>query len=465
MGRYGGRNWTRVKPRLQWMMLPLIRQMAFWFVVAGQMAWSQPLKILTIGDSLTEEYRFEGVFSGPVIAGVPNPIANTRNWVEIVADRRSADVSFGSFDPNFAAYSDFRDGGYAHNYGVPSFTTTHWVGVIHWEDLPNGSLSEILYKAGAMRTHDKLVDNLTKSGIGVVVIFLGGNDLKSDYSGIFNDAAPPALLQNAITNLGEIVGFVRQHNATVPLVICTFPDIGATPVITTKISYADPAKRTRARQRIQDANTAVMSYATSVGAQVARIDFLTTRIFDEPQFHQNGTVFQYPPDDANPPDRLFCHDGFHPSTIGQALIGNLVLDAINRATGLSVPQMTNREILGNVLGLNPDQPYLTWAGTAGGTTDNPDGDGFPNLVEYLLGTSASVADTPLSFTANGGLSFRPLEAPARFAALGIQESGTMANDWATVPQSRITILPDGTWEIAPNGAAKNFYRLTATPRP
>jgi lysophospholipase L1-like esterase len=430
-------------------------------------AEAQPIKVLTIGDSLTEEYRFEGVFSGPKVQGVPVPVANTRNWVEIVADRRAERISFGSFDANFAAYSDFRDGGYAYNYGVPSFTTSKWVEVVEWVDLPLWVMFEDpeRYLAGLPfeRTKRKLSENLEEEGIGAVVIFLGGNDLKSDYGGIYRDPAPPALLQNAVTNLGKIVAFVRQHNSTVPLVICTLPDIGATPEVAGK--YPDPVNRAQAIQRIRDTNAAVMALAGSVGAQVARIDHVTDWILAGPTFHLNGTVLQYPPNELNPPDHLFCHDGFHPSTVGQALIGNLVLDAINRATGSSIPLMQNREIIGEVLGLNPDQPYLSWAGAAGGPTDNPDGDGLPNLAEYLLGSSATVADNPLIFAANGGLSFRPLEAPSRYADLTVQESGTLGNDWAAVPQSRITVLPDGTWQVTPNGGARNFYRLAATPKP
>jgi len=430
-------------------------------------AEAQPIKVLTIGDSLTEEYRFEGVFSGPKVQGVPVPVANTRNWVEIIADRRSSSVSFGSFDPNFAAYSDFRDGGHAFNYGVPGFTTAKWVEVVEWVDLPIWVMIEDpdRYLAGLPfeRTKRKLAENLVEEDIGAVIIFLGGNDLKSDYGGIYRDPAPPALLQDAVTNLGKIVTFVRQRNTTVPLVICTFPDIGATPEVAGK--YPDPVNRAQAIQRIRDANASVVALAGSVGAQVARIDRVTDWILAGPTYHLNGTVFKFPPDDLNPPDHLFCHDGFHPSTVGQAMIANEVLDAINRATGAAVPLMGNREIIGEVLGLNPDQPYLTWAGAAGGPSDNPDGDSFPNLVEYLLGSGASVADNPLVFAADGGLSFRPLETPARFADLGILESGTLGNDWAKVPQSRITVLPDGTWQVAPNGSTRNFYRLTATPKP
>lgn len=74
-------------------------------------------------------------------------------------------------------------------------------------------------------------------------------------------------------------------------------------------------------------------------------------------------------------------DGFHPATVAQALLADILLDALNRATGRSIPRLTNREILGEVLGLDPGQPYLDWAGPAGGFTADPDGDGLPNLAD------------------------------------------------------------------------------------
>lgn len=430
-----------------------------WF----QAASAQPLKILTIGDSLTEEYRFEGLFSGPKVDETVIPIANTRNWVEIVADRRRDVVSFGNFDPNPVAYSDMRDGGYAHNYGVPGFTTTSWIGVIEWEELPQRTLGEIAYRVLARRTCEKLAENLRDESIGVVVVFLGGNDLKSDYAGIFRNEVPPALLQNSVANLSKIVSFVRRNNTTVPIVICTFPDIGATPEVAGR--YTDPVLRVRARQRIAGTNAAVISLAGSLGAQVARVDRVTDRVMDETPLYLNGTVFHYPPEDLNPPDRLFCHDSFHPSTVGQALIANQILDAVNRATVSSIPLMANREIIGEVLGLNPDQPYLVWAGSSGGMTDDPDGDGVPNLVEFLLGRTPNLAEGASFLTSDGGLSFTPMVGPARFAELTVVESSNLVDDWTEVPSSRLTVEPDGTWRISPNGADRNFYRLSARPKP
>jgi lysophospholipase L1-like esterase len=428
------------------------------FAAAVSVTTAAPLRVMMIGDSLTEEYRFETPFSAPTTSPLQ---ANTHNWPEIVAARRSTDISFGSYESTLGYYVDLRNSGYSYNYGVPAFTTDEWVRVTQSTvaDLFGGALEALRYQ-----TKQSLSTQVAGSQIGVVVIMLGGNDLNSAYGAIYNDdVTPTARLNQITTNLRTIHAFIRSKNATVPIVIATMPDVGATAKVST--AYNDPVKRARARQRIAAANQSVIALAAELGSQVARIDTLTDRLFDEVPFQLNGTVFIYPPDDANPPDHLFCHDGFHPSTVGQALITNLILDATNRATNGAIPLLTNREILGDVLGLNPDQPYLNWAGNAGGMLENPDGDGSPNLVEFLLNTSSLIADSPFQFSQSGQLFFTPSAERLRFASLDIEESSTL-NGWSPVPAGRKVIQPSGTWEILPPAdRSRNFYRLTATPKP
>lgn len=430
--------------------------------LAGSALHAAPLRVLAIGDSMTEEYAYELPFSAPD----SDPTrANTKNWPKILSDQRggppedeSAWLTLGTYRAGVASWTDLRDGGYEYNYGVPGFTTTDWVEVCQstWLDTFSGDLITSL----RYLTKVALIGNLAE--VDAVIIFLGGNDLKSNYTGIFDDPTPPALLTQAVTNLDTICDFVSYHAPTLPIIIATIPDIGATPEVSGK--YTDPTKRLRARARIATTNESVRAMAVARGATVARIDSLTDRIFDQVPLQLNGTTFIYPPDPDNPPRAIFCKDGFHPATMAQSLIADILVDALNRATGSAIPRLANREILGAILGLNPDQPYLDWAGGAGGMLANPDGDGLPNLSEFMLATSPLHADSPFVFAAGGLLRFTPSVAAQQFATLVAEESSDLVT-WLPVPAARISVTPEGAWEVAPAAAASTFYRLAVTPLP
>lgn len=423
--------------------------------VLVQMAPAAPLRLLVIGDSLSEEYAFELPFSAPD----SNPlVANTRNWPEILATYRAAEVSLGSYNSGLLSYPDLRNGGYKYNYGVPSFKTGDWVAVIQSTFLDTLSPDPVVALRYPTRT--ALLRHLEE--VEVVVIFLGGNDLKGNYTGIFYDPQPPALLTQAVTNLAAIHDFIRSNAPNLPIILATAPDIGATPEVAGK--YNDPAQLAVARGRVADMNAALVAMAVGRGATVARVDQLTDRVFDQRPLHLNGTVFSLVPDPANPPLAAFCKDGFHPATMAQALLADILLDALNRATGRTSPRLANREILGPLLGLDPDQPYLDWAGPAGGFAADPDGDGLPNLTEYLLGSSPTAVDHPLRLAGDGTLWFPFSEVGARFASVRVEESGALSS-WQAVPAARIAAVPGPAWQIAPSGAARNFYRLAVTPLP
>jgi lysophospholipase L1-like esterase len=418
-------------------------------------AQAEPLPVLIMGDSLSEEYAFELPFSAPD----SNPlVASARNWPEILSAHRAAEITLGSYNSAMLSYPDLRNGGYKYNFGVPSFKTTDWIAVSQATFFDTFSSDPIV----ALRYPTQLALIRQLEDVGAVVIFLGGNDLKSNYTGIFFDAEPPALLAQTVANLGILHDFIRAHAPALPIVIATAPDIGATPEVFNK--YTDPVLRTVARGRITAMNANLIAMATARGATVAPVHQLTDRVFDESPLNLNGTIFTLAPDPANPPTAMFCKDGFHPATMAQALIADILIDALNRATGRTIPRLANREILGPVLGLNPDQPYLDWAGAAGAMTADLDGDGLPNLAEYGLGTAPGTAGSPYIFAADGEMSFAVSPVGSRFASLTVEESTTLSS-WQPVPAGRITVRPDSTWQIRPSGAARSFYRLAVTPRP
>jgi lysophospholipase L1-like esterase len=236
-----------------------------------------PLRVLAIGDSMTEEYAFELPFSAPD----SNPTnANVDNWPDILTNHRAAWLTLGSYRSTVLGWPDLRDGGYEYNYGVPTFTTADWAAVCQ----------STIFNPAYFLTKNALIDNIAQ--VNAVILFLGGNDLKSNYTGIYSDAQPPALLAQVVTNLATIHDFVRGHAAPdLKIIIATVPDIGATPEVAGK--YTDPTLRLQARTRIATMNAALSAMAVAHGAYVARIDTLTDRVFDQVPFQLNGTNFIY----------------------------------------------------------------------------------------------------------------------------------------------------------------------------
>lgn len=397
-----------------------------------------PFRLLVIGDSLSEEYRFEVPFSAPD----SNPaVANTKNWVELLHARRAAEFTMGGYEPSFGNYADYRNAGYEYNYGVPGFKAERWHKLLY----------DPGFSFGDLNTRSELRGDL--SAVDCVLIFVGGNDLSLTNGDAKNDGIR--------VFIGRIHEWVRANApAGLPIIIATVPDIGATP----EEMISDPAAAAVARQRVATLNANIAALGSRANTYVARIDALTDRIFDQQPFQINGTVFNYPPHPENPPLRLFCKDGFHPATVSQAIIANEILKAINQFATTPIPLFTNREILADILSQNPDQPYLDWAGSAGGQLENPDGDALPNLIEFLLATDPLSADAGFIFSLDGAATFSASPAALRYADLNILQSATLNNDWQTVPPANIQPLPDGSMKILPT-APKLFYKFLATPKP
>ena len=386
-----------------------------------------PLRLLAIGDSLTTEYAIELTFSAPD-SDPSNP--NTRNWVEIFASRRSSAITLSS-----------------GNFAIPGSTADYWDDV-----LTDTSFNPLTL---ALRLSiDQELDT-----VNAAIIFLGGNDLNSAYGSIYNDATTPAALTGLAGHISAVHSFIRSRAPNqLPIIIATFPDVGATPDVA--IDRSDPVLAARARQRIAAANAQLIALVQTLpNTYIARVDGVTDRIFDQVPFQINGTEFEYAPDRENPPLHLFCKDGFHPSTVGQALIANEILKAVNSFAATPIPLFSNREILGGILGQDPDQPLLDYMAGAG-----DDGDALPPVLEFLLDADPLRQSAPFAFSPNGTASYRPSPAALRYADLRVLQSQTLTDDWAAVPAANMQTLPDGTVKIIPT-AAKLFYKFEAIPKP
>lgn len=423
-----------------------------------------PLRVLAIGDSMTEEYAFEIPFSAPA----SNPTnANARSWPELLRIFRPAEATLGPYESTAFTYGDLRNAGHEWNFGIPGMTTRNWFILINTDDPfdpPSGEPLGFSY----YDTRRKLIDELY--AVEAVVILLGANDLKQEYNDLFNDTEAANFSNGVRNRISAIHDWVRIYRPNVPVVVCTLPDVGATPRISG--TYNDPVKQASTRAKIAALNQSILTWAAGKARPpaIARIDHLTDRIFDQQPFHLNGTVFTLPGDPENPPTRVFCRDGFHAATMAQALIANEVMGALEAATGRDLTPFSNREILRNLLGLDPDQPYLDWIAAAGlggsGMDEDPDRDGFPNLAEYLLDSPPGSFSPPLagSFAPGKWLAWQPSANALRFGTLTAEESADLT-EWSPVPAGRTTVSRGGTVSVTPAAGTRGFARLRAELRP
>ncbi len=392
-----------------------------------------PLRVLVLGDSMSEEYAFELPFSAPD----SDPLeANIANWIEILATVRGDEVSFGPYAGHVAAYPDYRDGGYAWNWAVPGFRTTDLAELVDPPLFPS-SPEEALDWISCPRIRTQLAGE-----VDCAVIFCGGNDLSPLYAGLCTGTVATDRLEAIRDNLAATIDFVRAANATLPIVLVNAPDIGATPSVQAKVP--DPALRAVATVRIAGLNALLAELAAARGIALANSFDLTRRLDGAAPLQLNGVEFLKAGDPENAPRYLFAKDGFHPSTAAQALLADEILRALNGRYGFGLSPLANREILGSILGLDPDAAFLAWLASAGlppptPADADPDGDRLPLLAEFALGLSAlqpEVASRAVSAAIGTDAALRvswPTDRSGGYVVLVPEWSTDLAGPWSEVP--------------------------------
>ncbi|NNM30450.1 MAG: hypothetical protein HKO57_13090, partial [Akkermansiaceae bacterium] len=330
------------------------------------------VRTVVIGDSQSEEYAFELPFSAPDSDPL---IANTRNWIEILAAQRPAGLDFGGYSGIPLSYPDLRNGGFARNFGVPAAESGTW------EDIVQSSLFD---SPEFFTTRLALEDQL--SDAEVVVLFLGGNDVNSTYGSLYDDTISPGFFTGTRDRFAAVFTFIRSERPAIPIVFVNIPDVGASPDV--QADHPDPAKRAVASHHIASLNALLGVLAASHAATVVDLFAFTAQLLDPAPVYLGAIEMIRAGAPENPPDHLFCKDGFHPSTSAQAVVANVILEGVNAAVGTAIPLLPSREILEDQLGLDPDQPYLDWLaafpGASAAMTADDDGDGLPQVGEFAL---------------------------------------------------------------------------------
>jgi len=357
--------------------------LALIMIVAPPLA-AEPKKILVIGDSQSEEYRFEIPFSAPA----SDPFeSNTKNWIELLAKHRPDEVDFGEYRRNAFSYPDVRNAGYEYNWSIPGALTDTWIEVLN---------SSLFNDQEYLSSKVALLDQI--EGMDAIVIFLGGNDMNTVYSRLHRNEPPPNWPESVIDQMAEIIEIVQAEDPTIPIVVGNFPDVGGTEK--RKLDFPDRKGRELASQYIANANALLKAMLDTKNMPVFEVTKVTTDLISEQPFRL-GNVELFPfGHPENPPRNLLCRDGFHPSTSTQARLANMIMGALNEQPGWSLTPFSDQETLTTILGLDPtvDDDYLAWiAGFSVSNTSlvaDPDGDGLDNLGEFALNLNPSLPDAP-----------------------------------------------------------------------
>src|SRR5215831_19062114 len=146
-----------------------------------------------LGDSYSDEYQF-----------YPPHRSTARNWVEILATTRG--LNFGRFST--ASRGEPRDQGYEYNWARSDATTDDLI---------------------ATGQHLGVAAQVARGEVGLVVVFIGGNDfinamMTPDPVAAFREVGP-----RAEANLAQAVTTVLGAHPDVKLVVITVPDIRELP--------------------------------------------------------------------------------------------------------------------------------------------------------------------------------------------------------------------------------------------
>lgn len=273
------------------------------FRVSGALACGLPLAtaatadarttVMCIGDSLTREYAIMATdFPSPD----SNPgVANTMNWVEILAARRGSQYDFGHYATQ----------GHDYNYAIPGYETVQWTDIIEATPFSDPARYYIRYR---MRQDYNEVD--------VVVVMLGGNDLRANYGDLYDpapgDITPAAFKSGVITNLGKIIDEIRGVNGSVPIVLADVPDLSIAPDIIA--DHPDPVKRAGVSAIVNQLNQEVAALAATRGVTLAQVSQLSDLLLGGGPVYIGAIemINDKDPTRENRPRYLFCKGGLHP---------------------------------------------------------------------------------------------------------------------------------------------------------
>jgi lysophospholipase L1-like esterase len=344
-----------------------------------------PIRIGSLGDSLTDEYQFYAP-DRPTAA----------NWVEILSALRPTQVTFGAFSTT--TRGETRNQGYAQNWARSGATAvgddvagahTKFVNQYHGGDPPGAP--GLLTQPGGL------------SNIDVVTILIGGNDYQAaiestikkilDYKITPADVTTPPttildIVEKEIGNLvftipSEIlegvvkaVDAIQAQNSHFPIVLISAPDPGDTPLVVDANAFLNTVLPASDKDILEEAFHGIAMSVTGALSQVAAqkglkfvdLDSLFSSFIANPVI--NGTFINPIAGGPNYTD-LFVGDDFHPGTVAQSILANAILEQIDMIFPGAITPLSNNEILAYAQAVQPVTKTLLTASAGSAATGAP----------------------------------------------------------------------------------------------
>ena len=277
-------------------------------------ALSAPIALGVMGDSLSDEYQFNGR-------------GYASNWVEQLAT--AGTVNFGAS----GSYAAPRYQGFAYNWAL------------------SGATSATVLSGGQATG---LAGQIPSAGIGYAMLVIGANDFApgstaydSIYNGTWNTAQINSYVSGVVANISTALSDVLPTG--VKMGVATLPDYGIAPAV--QAAYTNPAQRQLVANAIDQVNQGIKALAQSDHIVVADMASMINAVFGpESAFHTtvligNVTINLNQTTSSNPSTAGFVSDGIHPNTTMQGVLANLFMQALDTGYNAGVPLFTEAQIL------------------------------------------------------------------------------------------------------------------------
>jgi lysophospholipase L1-like esterase len=295
-------------------------------IVPSMTAFGAMGKLGAMGDSLTDEYWDSGVAT------------YASNWVSVLVQYRGINMGPTAAQAGTNSWGSPRNAGYEYNWALSGATSAELV--------TEGQQTGLAAQAGSL-------------GVSNGVLDIGANDFNPDvptsgyldiYFGLWSEGQIQTYVSQTVSNIETALATAKA--AGISMVLGNIIDPGLTPAVDGYFSNA--TSRQRVTAAIQSANSGLKNLAQKYqvplmdwyGLQSAvfgsNANLRSTILIGNVAINLRGTD-PGPPQWA--PTNAFVSDGFHPNTVVQEMLANLVLQAFDSSQNDNVALFSEQEML------------------------------------------------------------------------------------------------------------------------